>query len=99
LGAWWSDIAGQHIAFTERDIMLGLVSRPGKVKMELQLNSIIMAVKWRLHADKQMGQSTSFYQVLFQVKRTIDTLTLIAAKNQTTAKNDKLWENISRSLR
>jgi hypothetical protein len=79
--------------------MIGLGNRVDKVKMEFQLNTIIIAVKWRLHADKQMGLSTSFFQVLLQIKRTIDTLKFIAAKNHRAEQFHQLWEIIVNSLK
>jgi hypothetical protein len=94
LASWWSNMTGQHITLSERDIMLGLSPRLEKIEMEYQLNNIILATKWKIHANKQLGLTTCFYQVLLQVRHLIDTLDFIADRNGKTDKHLQLWEKI-----
>jgi hypothetical protein len=95
LGRWWSNLTGQQIVLTERDIIIGLDPRRERLEMEYQLNTIILAAKWKVHANKQMGQPTSFYQILLQIRQNIDTLSLIATKNQRMHMHNQLWDKIS----
>jgi hypothetical protein len=55
---------------------------------------IILAVKWKIHATKQLGQSICFYQVLHAIRHMIDTLNFIASKNQKVGKHEALWGEI-----
>jgi hypothetical protein len=94
LSRWWSEMIGQEIQISEKDIILGLGLRENKLEKEYQLNMIILAVKWKIHATKQSGQSICFYQVLHAIRQMIDTLNFIASKNQKVAKHEALWGEI-----
>jgi hypothetical protein len=94
LSRWWSEITGQEIQISERDIILGLGPRKDKIIKEYQLNMIILAVKWKVHATKQLGQNICFYQVLHAIRHMIDTSQFIASKNQKLEKHESIWGEI-----
>jgi hypothetical protein len=98
LSRWWKGVSGQEINFTERDITVGLVSRKDKIVMQYQLNCIILAVKWRIHAKKQMNENFCFFQSLSAIKQMLDTLSYIADKNGKSANHKKLWGTIADHL-
>jgi hypothetical protein len=98
LSKWWSDKVNQKISIGERDVILGLAPRKGKIVKVSQLNMIILAIKWKVHANKQAGQETCFYQALYAVKQMIDTLYLIACRNHKVEVHEKMWGDIIEAL-
>jgi hypothetical protein len=88
---WWTGITGQDVAFTERDIILGLEKRKVKIIKQEQLNKIIMTIKWKIHANKQLGQETLLYQILNNIRQMIRIEEIIAAKNDKYKKHQDLW--------
>jgi hypothetical protein len=98
LSVWWHALSGQQITLSERDVILGLAPRQEKTFMEEQLNIIIMAVKWKIHVNKQMGEGTGWHHIHIAIKNMIQTLSFIAHKNQKIEKHNKLWSKISEYL-
>jgi hypothetical protein len=94
LSIWWKNMTGQNVKISEEDVMIGLSSRARKVDKEEQLNMIILAVKWKIHCNKQDGSETVLYQALFAVKQMIETLEFIACKTMKRDKHDKIWDEI-----
>ena len=94
LSKWWKGVTGQSIAISERDVMIGLEARNEKIIKAEQLNTVILAAKWKIHANKQLGQKTGMYQVLIAIKQTIETLSLIANRNQNGNKHEQFWGEI-----
>jgi hypothetical protein len=80
---------------TERYIMLGLEERANKlIKMHEQLAQVLMAAKWQIYANNQLGQTTCFYQILCSIRSMIEIQKLIAARKQKVAKHNQLWGEI-----
>ena len=50
--------------------------------MREQLNEILMATKWKIHVNKQLGENTCLYQVLYTIKHMIILQELMASQNQ-----------------
>jgi hypothetical protein len=98
LSLWWKGVTGQDIEFTERDIMLGLGLRTEKTIMQYQLNCIITAVKWKIHASKQMNQNFCFFQAVSAIKQMLETLKYIAEKNERSPTHFKMWGKIVEHL-
>jgi hypothetical protein len=96
---WWNNLTSQDIVISEQDIMLGLKPRINKIEKEEQLNVIILAVKWKIHANKQDGQETCLYQAMIAVKQMIDTLECIACRNMKKDRHDKVWGEIKDHLK
>jgi hypothetical protein len=94
LTTWWQGLAGQDITITERDAILGLAPRQEKIIMVDQLNYIIMVVKWKIYANKQMGEKTGWIHIKMAIKRLVETLSFIATKNDKAEKHNKLWGQI-----
>jgi hypothetical protein len=61
VGRWWKGVTNQELNPTERDILLGLQQRSNKLVMDFQLDKIIAATKWRIHANRQLGTETCLY--------------------------------------
>jgi hypothetical protein len=95
---WWKGVTGQLINLTEKDITIGIGLEKGNIIMQYQLNCIIMAVKWKIHASKQMNQSFSFPQAMAAIKQMLETLKYIADKNEKSASHLKLWGTIAEHL-
>jgi hypothetical protein len=98
LARWWKDISEQEVAFTERDILLGLEQRPEKLVMQPQLDDIIMAVKWKIHANKQLGLDICLYQILCTIRSMINIQRIIATDKLKGPKHEEIWGNISDHL-
>jgi hypothetical protein len=95
LSGWWNNMTGQNVKILEEDVMIGLGSRAIKIDKEEQLNMIILAVKWKIHVNKQDGLETYLYQALNAVKQMIETLEFIACKNMKRDKHEKTWGEIT----
>jgi hypothetical protein len=95
---WWKGVTGQTINLTEKDITIGIGLEKGNILMQYQLNCIIMAIKWKIHASKQMNQSFSFPQVIAAVKQMLETLKYIADKNEKSDSYIKVWGTIAEYL-
>jgi hypothetical protein len=91
---WWKGITGQDVAFTERDIILGLENRKFKIIKQEQLSKIMMTVKWKIHANKQQAQETLLYHILHNIKQMIRIEEIIAAKNDKYKKHQDLWTEV-----
>jgi hypothetical protein len=91
---WWKGITGQDINFSEQDIILGLKQRNFKIDKQEQLNRIMMIVKWKIHANKQLGQESWLHQILNNIKQMIKIEEIIAAKHNKQKKHDDLWTEV-----
>jgi hypothetical protein len=94
LSRWWKGLTNQDLDLSRRYIIIGLMQRPFKIKMKTQLDEIILAVKWRIHANKQMGENTCFYQVLCSIRNMINIQRLIAIRNDKDGKHSDAWGEI-----
>jgi hypothetical protein len=94
LGQWWRKVSGQEIDIVERDVIVGLGPRRDKIVMQYQLDCIILAVKWKIHAKKQQGENICFFQALTAVKKMLETLSFIAVRNEKSDKYNKTWNRI-----
>jgi hypothetical protein len=99
LSLWWKDLSGQEVVITERDIILGLGHKNYNIVMQDQLNSILMAVKWKIHAKKQMGEDIHFFQIVTAIKRMIETMNFIAIRNGKSLKHNNTWGAISEHIK
>jgi exonuclease III len=95
---WWRGICGQEIDLSKQDIILGMETKNAKLIMKEQLDVIILATKWKIYTNKQLGQELDIFQVKRKIKQTIDTLEYIANRNQKLGKHDKIWEKIIERL-
>jgi hypothetical protein len=91
LSRWWQGITNQNVTLTEPDIMIGLQKRPEKLRMHEQLDDIILAVKWKIYANKQQGQGTCLYQVLCAIENMIRIEKLIAARRCKSNLHEEKW--------
>jgi hypothetical protein len=91
---WWNGITNQNLMISEKDIILGLEERANKLRMHEQLAQIIMAVKWRIYANNQSGETTCFYHILCSIRSMIEIQRLISARKQKVAKHNQLWGEI-----
>ena len=98
LNLWWKGVAGQDIILTERDIILGLGVRKDKILLKEQLNCIILAIKWKIHASKQMNENFCFRHSISAIRQMLDTLSYIADKNEKSANHNKMWGKITEYL-
>jgi hypothetical protein len=98
LSRWWHGLSGQEITISEKDVILGLTPRRGKIIMEEQLNLIIMTVKWKIHTNKQMGEGTGWHHIRISIKNMIKTLSFIAHKNHKSEQHSRTWGKIAESL-
>jgi hypothetical protein len=73
------------------DIIIGLTRR---IEIKEQLDEIIMTTKWKIHANKQLGETTCFYQILFNIKNMLHVQKLIANRNLAIQKYDIKWGSI-----
>ena len=95
LSLWWKNVSGQEINIEERDIIVGLGPRRDKIVMQYQLDCIILAVKWKIHAKKQQGENICFFQVLTAIKHMLETLSFIAVRNEKSDKHNQVWNGIA----
>jgi hypothetical protein len=98
LSRWWKNITNQDVSITERDILLGLETRPVKLLMKSQLDSIIMATKWKIYANKQFGLNTCFYQILCAIRSMIAIQKIIAIKNEKCMQHEQIWSKVEDHL-
>jgi hypothetical protein len=94
LSRWWKGLTEQDLVLTGRDIILGIEQRPFKLEMKTQLDDIILATKWRIYANKQMGEDIGFYQVLCSIRSMINIQKLIASRRDISGKHDIIWGQI-----
>jgi hypothetical protein len=94
LSRWWKGLTDQDVTLTGRDIIIGIEQRPFKLAMRPQLDDIILATKWRIYANKQMGEDIGFYQVLCSIRSMIHIQKLIASRRDRVAKHDLTWGQI-----
>jgi hypothetical protein len=71
--------------------MIGLEPRNIKVVKEQQLEHIIQKAKWIIHANKQLGQITTFNQVLGGIRQMIQIQKIIALRNGRSNSFDEEW--------
>jgi hypothetical protein len=98
LSNWWQGLTKQYVVITERDTILGLTQKQERITMEGQLDTIILLVKWKIYAKKQMGESTGWNHILRSILSMIETLSFIASKNDKSIKHDKCWDEITNYL-
>jgi hypothetical protein len=91
---WWQGLTGQDISINEQDIILGLQKRDFKICKFEQLNVILTTVKWKVHANKQSGDTCCLYQVLHGIKEMIKIEEMIAIKNGKINMHRRLWDEI-----
>jgi hypothetical protein len=95
---WWKGVTEQEVVLTTRDIILGLSQRTEKIIMKEQLDDIIMTTKWKIHANKQLGEATCLYQILYNIKSMLQIQKLIANKNTKMTKYNDKWSKIEEYL-
>ena len=95
LTRWWKGLTNQEIILSSRDITLGLESRPQKIVKKAQLDEIILAVKWRIYANKQLEEDTCFYQILCSIRNMIYIQKLIARRKNKDGEHSIIWGEIS----
>ena len=91
---WWQGLTGQDINIDEQDIILGLHKRNFKIIKHEQLNIIMTTVKWKIHANKQSGDTCCLYQVLYSLKKMIKIEEMIAIRNGRTTMHRLKWGDI-----
>jgi hypothetical protein len=94
LGIWWNGITNQSITISERDVMIGLENRAIKLKMHEQLGKILLAAKWKLYVNNQLGQDTCFYQIMCAIRSMIEIQKLIAERKQKVENHNEVWGQI-----
>jgi hypothetical protein len=57
-----------------------------------------MAIKWRVHANKQLGTETCLYQILCSIRNMISIQKLIATRKEKGDKHDEIWGEIESYL-
>jgi hypothetical protein len=95
LARWWKGLTNQEIAFSSRDIILGLEPRPQKIFKKSQLDDILLVVKWKIYANKQLGEDTCFYQILCSIRNMIYIQKLIARRKNKDGDHSIIWGEIS----
>ena len=88
---WWKEVTGEEVILSERDILLGLAPRTSTLVMQSQLNDIITAIKWNIHANKQLSLDTCLYQILCTIRNMINIQGMIATKNEKGANHERTW--------
>ena len=78
--------------------MIGLEPRNIKVVKEKQLEHIIQTAKWIIHANKQLGQLTTFNQVLGGIRQMMQIQKIIAVKNGRGGTYDNEWGELENLL-
>jgi hypothetical protein len=91
---WWKEVTGQEVILSERDILLGLAPRTSTLVMQSQLNDIITAIKWNIHANKQLSIDTCLYHILCTIRNMINIQGIIATKNEKGANHERTWGTI-----
>jgi hypothetical protein len=91
LERWWNSMTNQSIVISERDIIIGTKMNG---LMHDQLNQIILATKWRIYADKLIGQSTCLYQILCAIRSMLSISRLIASKKGKIQNYTEMWGDI-----
>jgi hypothetical protein len=94
LSRWWKGLTDQEVILTSRDIIIGIEQRPFKLSMKSNLDDIILATKWRIYANKQMGEEIGFYQVLCSIRSMIYIQKLIASRKDRDDKYEQNWGQI-----
>jgi hypothetical protein len=95
---WWRNITKQQLVISDRDIMIGLAPRNIEVIKEKQLECIIQTAKWIIHANKQLGQLTTFNQVLGGIRQMMQIQKFIAVKNGRGGSYDEEWGELKNIL-
>jgi hypothetical protein len=98
LSRWWKDITKQDITLNKRNVMLGLYRSTEKVVMEDQLNEIIMVTKFKIHANKKLGEETCLYQILHSIRYMLKIHEVIANRNLKMQKHEEKWGLIEDAL-
>ena len=98
LTRWWKGITEQEVILTSADIIIGLRQRTYKVVMKSQLDDIIIATKWKIYANKQMGVNTCFYQILCNIRTMIEIQKLIFKRKENDRKHAEVWGKIQDHL-
>jgi hypothetical protein len=98
LTQWWKVLTNQVITFTSRDIIIGLEQRQEKIAKKMQLDEIILAVKWRIYANNQMGENIGFHHILCSIRNMISIHKLIATRKGKGDKHDGIWGEIESYL-
>jgi hypothetical protein len=62
--------------------------------MKVQLDEILLVVKWKIYANKQMGENTCFYQILCSIRNMISIQKLIATRKEKGDKHEEIWGEI-----
>jgi hypothetical protein len=94
LTRWWKGITEQEVILTSTDIIIGLRHRADKIVKKSQLDDIILAVKWKIYANKQMGEDTSFYQILCGIRNMIEIQSLIFTRKSRSTRHEEIWGEI-----
>jgi exonuclease III len=95
LERWWNAMTNQNKVIDEKSIMIGAEMYG---PMHEQWNLIIMATKWRIYANKIMGQSTCLYQILCAIRNMLNINKLIANKIGRVENYTKMWGDIESYL-
>jgi exonuclease III len=98
LSRWWQGLTNQDINLKKRDILIGVQDRLFEIKMKEQLNEIITLTKWKIHANKQLGETTCFYQILYSIKYMISLDEVIATRTEKLQKHEEKWKLIKEHL-
>jgi hypothetical protein len=88
---WWKGVSGQEVKLSNRDILAGIETRNFKLVMKYQLDTIILAAKWKIYANKQLGQKSDINHIKRAIKQMIETLEFIASRNQRIDKHEEVW--------
>ena len=91
LEMWQKNISNQTITLTNCDIMLGLQPRNTNIKMKDQLDEIMIATKWKIHANKQLGDNTNFQHIKMHIKNMLNTQKIIACRREKLQKYEDTW--------
>ena len=76
----------------------GVEKRAVKLVMHDQLALIILAAKWKIYVNNQLGQGTCLYQILYAIHYMIEILKLIAARRKRVVNHNELWGEIENDL-
>jgi hypothetical protein len=90
LSRWWKGLTDQDVILESRDIIIGIKQRPFKLELKAQLEDIILATKWRIYANKQLGEDIGFYQVLCSIRNMINIQKLIASRKDNSGRYDRI---------
>ena len=95
---WWRNNFNQQVVITDRNILIGIEPRKEIMFKEKQLELIIQTTKWIIYINKQLGERTTFYQVLGAIKQMVIIQKIIAVKNGKGAKFDEEWGEVENLL-